>query len=51
MSGKAFLTIQQIAGLLRVLEVTVGGWIYRWQLRAIEVDREFGVIGKSRQRS
>ena len=43
MLSKPFLTTQEIAGLLKVREQTVRGWIHRQDLRAVRLGREFRV--------
>lgn len=43
MLGQPFMTIHEIADLLRVNETTVRGWIHDRQLRAVRLGREFRV--------
>lgn len=43
MLSKPFLTTQEIAGLLKVREQTVRGWIHQQDLRAVKLGREFRV--------
>jgi excisionase family DNA binding protein len=46
MLSKPFLTIHEIAELLKVREPTVRGWIRRQELRAVRLGREFRVAAK-----
>ncbi len=43
MLSKPFMTIHEIADLLKVNETTVRGWIHDRQLRAVRLGREFRV--------
>lgn len=46
MLSKPFLTIHEIAELLKVREQTVRGWIHQQDLRAVKLGREFRVAVK-----
>jgi excisionase family DNA binding protein len=46
MLSKPFMTIHDIAELLKVSEATVRSWIHDGQLRAIKFGREFRVAIK-----
>lgn len=46
MLSRPFMTIHEIAELLKVSEATVRTWIHEDELRAIRVGREFRVVAK-----
>ena len=46
MLSAPFLTIQEIAELLKVSDATVRNWIKHEELRAIKLEREFRVARK-----
>lgn len=46
MLSKPFLTIHEVADLLKVSEATVRSWIHSGTLRAVRLSREFRIAVK-----